>query len=87
MFNKKADQFLDNNKISEIMKNIFRTGKRMSQGCAMFRQSLEKKQMESKQDLRNTRHLLIMIKKINDVENNTLQNQDYRKYNRRKQQQ
>lgn len=41
--------------------------------------------MESKQDLRNTRHLLIMIKKINDVENNTLQNQDYRKYNRRKQ--
>ena len=43
MFNKKADQFLDNNKISEIMKNIFRTGKRMSQGCAMFRRSLEKK--------------------------------------------
>lgn len=41
--------------------------------------------MESKQDLRNARHLLIMIKKINDVENNTLQNQDYRKYNRRKQ--
>ena len=43
MFNKKADQFLDNKKMSEIMKNIFRTGKRMSQGCAMFRQSLEKK--------------------------------------------
>ena len=42
MFNKKADQFLDK-KMSEIMKNIFRTGKRMSQGCAMFRQSLEKK--------------------------------------------
>ena len=43
MFNKKADQFLDNKKMSEILKNIFRRGKRMSQGCAMFRQSLEKK--------------------------------------------